>query len=137
MKKTFQLETIDDIAREVLKSVSGKVLCFYGNMGVGKTTLIKQMVKCLGGIDGASSPTFGLVNEYHSKNDEVLGYHFDFYRIADESEVYDMGFEDYLASEAWLFVEWPEMVASVLPENHERIHLHFIDENTRSIELNP
>ncbi|MEM9076226.1 MAG: tRNA (adenosine(37)-N6)-threonylcarbamoyltransferase complex ATPase subunit type 1 TsaE [Bacteroidota bacterium] len=137
MKREFALEHIDDVARELLQSVHGKVLCFYGEMGAGKTTLIKHLVKNLNGIDAANSPTFGLVNEYFSKKNTLLGYHFDFYRIEDESEIYDLGFEDYLGSGAWLFIEWPEKVTSVLPENTHHIHIHFIDENTRSIELNP
>ena len=137
MKKEFTLETIDNVAKELLESMRGKVVCFYGEMGAGKTTLIKKLVEALGGIDAANSPTFGLVNEYHNKKNELLGYHFDFYRIEKESEIYDLGFEDYLASQAWLFIEWPEKVSSVLPENTENIHLRFIDENTRSIELNP
>ncbi|WP_422859831.1 tRNA (adenosine(37)-N6)-threonylcarbamoyltransferase complex ATPase subunit type 1 TsaE [Flagellimonas sp. S174] len=137
MKKEFTLQNIDVVATELLNHVSGKVLCFYGEMGAGKTTLIKHLVKNLDGIDSANSPTFGLVNEYFSKKNKLLGYHFDFYRIEDESEIYDLGFEDYLNSNAWLFIEWPEKVSSVLPENTESIHLHFIDENTRSIEINP
>ena len=137
MKKEFTLEHADSVALELIQSVNGKVLCFYGEMGTGKTTLIKKLVEALGGIDAANSPTFGLVNEYYDKKNELLGFHFDFYRIENESEVYDLGFEDYLASQAWLFIEWPEKVSSVLPENTENIHLRFIDENTRSIELNP
>ena len=137
MKKEFTLQEIDAIASELLDQVTGKILCFYGEMGAGKTTLIKHLVKNLHGIDAANSPTFGLVNEYFSKKNELLGYHFDFYRIEDESEIYDLGFEDYLNSKAWLFIEWPEKVTSILPENTDDIHIHFIDENTRSIELNP
>ncbi|WP_435625594.1 tRNA (adenosine(37)-N6)-threonylcarbamoyltransferase complex ATPase subunit type 1 TsaE [Flagellimonas sp.] len=137
MKKEFTLESIDSVAEELLRTVNHKVLCFHGEMGAGKTTLIKKLVEALGGIDAANSPTFGLVNEYHNQKNELLGYHFDFYRIEDESEIYDLGFEDYLTSHAWLFIEWPEKVSSVLPENTENIHIRFIDENTRSIELNP
>ncbi|MEM9361552.1 MAG: tRNA (adenosine(37)-N6)-threonylcarbamoyltransferase complex ATPase subunit type 1 TsaE [Bacteroidota bacterium] len=137
MKRQFTLQGIDTIASELLNQVTGNVLCFYGEMGAGKTTLIKHLVKKLDGMDAANSPTFGLVNEYFSKRNELLGYHFDFYRIEDESEIYDLGFEDYLSSNVWLFIEWPEKVTSVLPENTDHIHIHFIDENTRSIELNP
>ncbi|MEM9866366.1 MAG: tRNA (adenosine(37)-N6)-threonylcarbamoyltransferase complex ATPase subunit type 1 TsaE [Bacteroidota bacterium] len=137
MKKEFQLEEINQIAQEVLRLVSRKTLCFYGEMGVGKTTLIKHLVSELGGIDAANSPTFGIVNEYHSKKKGLLGYHFDFYRIQSEDEVYDLGFEDYLASTAWIFIEWPEKVDSILPEKREVVRLRFVDEKTRSIELNP
>ncbi|WP_318308373.1 tRNA (adenosine(37)-N6)-threonylcarbamoyltransferase complex ATPase subunit type 1 TsaE [Flagellimonas crocea] len=136
MKKTFQLGQIKDVAKELLQEVPNKVLCFYGDMGVGKTTLIKAMVLELGAGDVANSPTFGLVNEYSGHNDAPLAYHFDFYRINDEMEALDMGFEDYLNSGAWLFIEWPEKISSLLPDDSVGIFLRFIEENTRSIELN-
>lgn len=137
MKTTFTLQNIDRVAQELLEQISSKTLCFYGEMGAGKTTLIKALVKELGGIDFANSPTFGLVNEYHKSGDELLGYHFDFYRIEKETEALDLGFEDYMASPGWIFIEWPEKISSILPEKSEKVHLRFIDENTRSIELNP
>ncbi|TAI48729.1 tRNA (adenosine(37)-N6)-threonylcarbamoyltransferase complex ATPase subunit type 1 TsaE [Flagellimonas allohymeniacidonis] len=137
MKTEFTLQEIDAIAEQLVKSVKNKTLCFFGEMGAGKTTLIKALVKRLGGIDYASSPTFGLVNEYHDGSDELLAYHFDFYRIETEAEALDLGFEDYTSSDAWIFIEWPEKITSLLPENSEKVHLRFIDENTRSVELNP
>ena len=136
MKKSFQLEEIQDVAKEVLQKVPNKVLCLYGDMGVGKTTLIKAMVKQLGAVDMANSPTFGLVNEYSDANDSPLAYHFDFYRLNDEMEALDMGFDDYLSSDAWLFIEWPDKISTLLPEDAVSVFLHFIEENTRSIELN-
>lgn len=136
MKRNFQLDEINEVANEVLKNVPGKVLCLYGDMGVGKTTLVKALVKELGAVDMANSPTFGLVNEYSDENDNPLAYHFDFYRLNDEMEALDMGFEDYLNSDAWLFIEWPEKISSLLPEDAVRVFLHFIEETTRSIELN-
>lgn len=136
MKITFQLREISEVAKQVIASANkSKILCFYGEMGAGKTTLIKTMVKELGGIDEASSPTFGLVNEYHDKNGKLLAFHFDFYRIEDKAEALDLGLEDYLDSPAWIFMEWPEKIKSLLPEDVVSIHLHFIDENTRSIEF--
>ncbi len=134
MKITFQLEEISEVAKNVIASASNKSLCFYGGMGAGKTTLIKAMVKELGGIDEANSPTFGLVNEYHDKNGNLLAFHFDFYRIENEVEALDLGLEDYFGSPAWKFMEWPEKIKSLLPKDAVAIHLHFIDENTRSIE---
>lgn len=136
MKRNFQLDEINEVANEVLKNAPGKVLCLYGDMGVGKTTLVKALVKELGAVDVANSPTFGLVNEYSDENDNPLAYHFDFYRLNDEMEALDMGFEDYLNSNAWLFIEWPEKISSLLPEDAVRVFLHFIEETTRSIELN-
>ncbi|MFT0715709.1 tRNA (adenosine(37)-N6)-threonylcarbamoyltransferase complex ATPase subunit type 1 TsaE [Flagellimonas lutimaris] len=136
MKRNFQLDEINEVANEVLKNAPGKVLCLYGDMGVGKTTLVKALVKELGAVDMANSPTFGLVNEYSDENDNPLAYHFDFYRLNDEMEALDMGFEDYLNSDAWLFIEWPEKISSLLPEDAVRVFLHFIEETTRSIELN-
>ncbi len=136
MKKTFQLKDIQKVAKAIIGATSGKQLCFYGEMGAGKTTLIKALVKELGAVDSGNSPTFGLVNEYHDAKGDLLAYHFDFYRLEDEIEALDMGLEDYLNSDAWIFMEWPEKIKSLLPEDVVSIFLHFIDENTRSVELN-
>ncbi|WP_421824961.1 tRNA (adenosine(37)-N6)-threonylcarbamoyltransferase complex ATPase subunit type 1 TsaE [Flagellimonas oceanensis] len=136
MKRTFQLDEINEVAQELLMRAPNKVLCLYGDMGVGKTTLVKALVKDLGAVDVANSPTFGLVNEYSDENDTPLAYHFDFYRLNDEMEALDMGFEDYLNSDAWLFIEWPDKISSLLPEDAVGVFLHFVEESTRSIELN-
>ncbi len=136
MKKTFQLKDIQKVAKAIIGATSGKQLCFYGEMGAGKTTLIKALVKELGAVDSGNSPTFGLVNEYHDAKGDLLAYHFDFYRLEDEIEALDIGLEDYLNSDAWIFMEWPEKIKSLLPEDVVSIFLHFIDENTRSVELN-
>lgn len=136
MKRTFQLNEIHEVAKELLEKAPNKVVCLYGDMGVGKTTLVKAVVEQLGAVDIASSPTFGLVNEYSDVNDTPLAYHFDFYRLNDEMEALDMGFEDYLNSDAWLFIEWPEKIPSLLPNDAVSVFLHFIEESTRSIELN-
>ena len=136
MKRTFQLNEIHDVAKELLEKAPNKVVCLYGEMGVGKTTLVKALIKELGAVDVASSPTFGLVNEYSDENDNPLAYHFDFYRLNDEMEALDMGFEDYLNSDAWLFIEWPEKIPSLIPNDAVSVFLHFIEESTRSIELN-
>ncbi|WP_420322483.1 tRNA (adenosine(37)-N6)-threonylcarbamoyltransferase complex ATPase subunit type 1 TsaE [Flagellimonas sp.] len=132
---TFQKDELHLAAQYVLDNVKSKTLCFYGEMGAGKTTLIRSIVKKLGGMDNANSPTFGLVNEYHDQNGNLLAYHFDFYRIEDEMEALDLGLEDYLNSDAWIFMEWPEKIESLLPDEVVSVYLHFIDENTRSIEF--
>lgn len=136
MKTTFQLSEISEVAQELLRSLPNKTVCLYGDMGVGKTTLVKALVRELGAMDIANSPTFGLVNEYYSSNDDLIAYHFDFYRLNDETEALDMGLEDYLNSNSWIFIEWPEKIKTFIPEDAVRLNLHFIDENTRSIELN-
>ena len=136
MKRTFKLDEIQEVAKALLQNAPNKVLCLYGDMGVGKTTLVKALVKELGAVDVANSPTFGLVNEYFDANENLLAYHFDFYRLNDEMEALDMGFEDYLNSDAWLFIEWPDKISSLLPEDAVGVFLQFIEENTRSIELN-
>lgn len=132
---TFYKNELGRAVEYVLDNVKSKTLCFHGDMGAGKTTLIKSIVEKLGGDKTANSPTFGLVNEYHDQNGNLLVYHFDFYRIENEMEALDLGLEDYLNSEAWIFIEWPEKIESLLPQNSDSIFLHFIDENTRSIEF--
>ena len=81
MKLSFTISEIDTIAKKIVTNFKQNIICFYGPMGVGKTTLIKAIIKELGAVDSGNSPTFGLVNEYPTKNGDVVAYHFDFYRI--------------------------------------------------------
>ena len=133
MNKSFNITDINSIAKEILRSVDSKVLLFYGEMGVGKTTLIGEIVKELGCVTDVSSPTFSIVNEYEIT--EGLVYHFDFFRIENEVEVYDIGFEDYTDSDNWIFIEWPEKLSSLIPEHVNEIHLEKVSENSRNINL--
>lgn len=133
---TFHLSEIDKAAA-LLKAANRKFLCFYGDMGAGKTTLIQALVKQLGAVDTANSPTFSIVNEYHDPQGAVLAYHFDFYRLEDEKEALDLGLEEYWNTDAWILIEWPQNIASLLPQEATAIHLHFIDETTRAIEFRP
>ena len=134
MKKIIYTENgILKIAQEIIAGSKSKNLCFYGEMGAGKTTLIKALVKTLGKIDVANSPSFGIVNEYQYPNGKALGYHFDFYRINDEIEALDLGFDDYLNQDLWVFIEWPEKISSFLPENTTDIFVKVIDAFTREI----
>lgn len=135
MKRTYQLSELSEIAIWVLKSSPGRVILFKGPMGSGKTTLIKEITHQLGVEHVTSSPTFSLVNEYLSKKGETI-YHFDFYRIEDEEEAFDMGIEEYFDSDAWCFVEWPEKVENVLPLDSVVIHLSINQDNTRTLEIN-
>lgn len=129
----YSQNQIDQIAQQLLQQVRSKILCFYGEMGAGKTTLIKALVKELGGKGATNSPTFGIVNEYHSDKGEVLGYHFDFYRLEDEIEALDLGLEDYLRQDVWIFMEWPEKISSFLPDETSKITLEVEDAQTRKL----
>ncbi|MDP5106002.1 MAG: tRNA (adenosine(37)-N6)-threonylcarbamoyltransferase complex ATPase subunit type 1 TsaE [Polaribacter sp.] len=134
MNKNYSLENLSEVASEVIASVENKILLFYGQMGVGKTTLIKEICKQLGVLDTISSPTFSLVNEYQtSKKDKV--FHFDFYRITDEEEALDMGIEDYLYNNDWCLIEWPENIENLLPLDAVEIYLSILDKDKRNIQL--
>jgi tRNA threonylcarbamoyladenosine biosynthesis protein TsaE len=130
---TYKETDIAKVAQHIIKETTSKTLCFYGSMGAGKTTLIKALVKELGGTDTVSSPTFGIVNEYHHIDGSVLGYHFDFYRLNDETEALDLGFEDYLNQNTWIFIEWPEKIPSFLPDDALDLCIEILDETTRKI----
>ncbi len=135
MNKNYSLDDLSIIAKETIASSENKILLFYGKMGVGKTTLIKEICKELGVKDNISSPTFSLVNEYKTSKNETV-YHFDFYRIEDEEEAYDIGIEDYFDSNSWCLIEWPENVENLLPLESVAINLTMLDNNLRNIQLN-
>jgi tRNA threonylcarbamoyladenosine biosynthesis protein TsaE len=133
MQITYSESQINEVVLQLIEQVPSKTLCFYGPMGAGKTTFIKAIVKYLGGAGDANSPTFGIVNEYHNDNDELLAYHFDFYRLNNESEAFDFGIEDYFNSDAWLFMEWPEKIPSILPYDAIKITIEVLDSETRKL----
>lgn len=111
-----------------------KVWLFEGQMGAGKTTLIKEIYTCLGITDSISSPTFSLVNIYQNKEGEEF-YHFDFYRIEDEMEAVDIGSDEYFYSGKYCFIEWPEKIPNLIPEHYLKININLGQENNRLIEL--
>ncbi|WP_460680653.1 tRNA (adenosine(37)-N6)-threonylcarbamoyltransferase complex ATPase subunit type 1 TsaE [Mucilaginibacter koreensis] len=119
------IESINDLsqAANMVLTQAGqqKVFLFYGEMGAGKTTLIKELCRQLGVQEQASSPTFSIVNEYQGRERKV--YHFDFYRLKNQTEALDMGYEEYFYSGDYCFVEWPEKIADLLPEHYTRISL--------------
>ena len=135
MNKTYSLKELSAIAKEIIFQSNNKILLFYGQMGVGKTTLIKEICRQLGVLDNISSPTFSLVNEYQTSTQEII-YHFDFYRIDDEEEALDMGIEDYFESQNWCLIEWPENIENLLPLDAVEIHLTLLDDGQRNIQLN-
>ena len=134
MKKIIYTQPeIQEVAKQLITKVPQKILAFHGTMGAGKTTLIKAIVKALGGAGTANSPTFGIVNEYHSLNGDLLGYHFDFYRLKNETEALDLGLEEYLDQDVWIFMEWPEKIESLVPQETTHIHVEVIGLDTRRI----
>jgi tRNA threonylcarbamoyladenosine biosynthesis protein TsaE len=122
MKITYVLSEIDSIATRIIECSKSNILLFYGDMGVGKTTLITSLAKQLGVSETVSSPTFSIVNEYRTLEDKVL-YHFEFYRIHQEEEVLDIGFEEYIMQGDWIFIEWPERITSFIPENSQNVQI--------------
>ncbi|SDG87008.1 tRNA threonylcarbamoyladenosine biosynthesis protein TsaE [Pedobacter terrae] len=106
-----------------------KVFIFEGDMGAGKTTFIKTFCAALGVADVVSSPTYSIVNEYESPNGSV--FHFDFYRIKDIREAYDLGYEEYFYGGGICLIEWPERVEELLPENFVKVEINVLDENRR------
>lgn len=134
MNKNYTLKNLSSIAAEIISSVKNKTLLFYGEMGVGKTTLIKEICQQLGILDNISSPTFSLVNEYQTSKGEKV-FHFDFYRIEEEEEAFDIGIEEYFDSDAWCLVEWPENIENLLPLGAAQIHLSILDDEQRNIQL--
>ena len=129
----FKKEELSEIAQIILRDVQSKTLLFYGEMGTGKTTLISAIVSEMGGVDSTTSPTFSIVNEYKVKDDLV--YHFDFYRLKNEYEALDMGIEDYIYSDSWNFIEWPEKIKNLLPENVTILELSIADDDRRILKI--
>ncbi|MDP3312631.1 tRNA (adenosine(37)-N6)-threonylcarbamoyltransferase complex ATPase subunit type 1 TsaE [Lutibacter sp.] len=134
MVKNYSLQQIDQIANDIIQHSNHKILLFYGEMGAGKTTLIKEIVKQLGSIDNVSSPTFSLVNEYRSVENKII-FHFDFFRIDSENEAMDMGIEEYFYSNNWCLVEWPNKIENLLPLESVIITISIINPNLRTITL--
>jgi tRNA threonylcarbamoyladenosine biosynthesis protein TsaE len=111
------LSELPAVANQIIQAFGDRnVIAFQGQMGAGKTTFIKAVCVALGVKDTISSPTFSIVNEYLSASGRKI-YHFDFYRIKDINEAYDMGYEEYLYSDALCLIEWPEKIESILPLN--------------------
>jgi tRNA threonylcarbamoyladenosine biosynthesis protein TsaE len=133
----YKESDLDIIAQQLIDEFGYlKVWCFEAEMGAGKTTLIKRICKYLGVADEMSSPTFSIVNEYQTTfGNEV--YHFDFYRLKDIDEAYDIGVEDYLFSGNTCLLEWPEIIEPLLPDQYLEININLVDDYTRSLTANP
>jgi len=122
-------------AKKLLEHAGVKrIFAFYGSMGSGKTTIIKAICEVLGAIDIVSSPTFTLVNEYRTSGGESI-FHIDFYRIKKQEEVYDFGVEEYLTGDSYCFMEWPELVEDILPEEIVCVRITVDDEEQRILDI--
>ncbi|MDR2221614.1 MAG: tRNA (adenosine(37)-N6)-threonylcarbamoyltransferase complex ATPase subunit type 1 TsaE [Flavobacteriaceae bacterium] len=136
MEITFTLDKIDQVAKAILEQVKHKIILFDAPMGAGKTTLIKALAKQLDIKDLTSSPTFSIVNEYKSETTNTTVYHFDLYRMEEEEEAYDMGMDEYLSSNAWCFIEWPEKAENMLSqEETAQITIEILADGQRKLQL--
>lgn len=136
MKWTIDtLDDINNVAAKFLDFVGDRtIFALYGPMGVGKTTFVKAVAACLGVQDDVSSPTFAIVNEYETDKGEVL-YHFDFYRVNNISEALDFGYEEYFFSGRRCFIEWPEKINDLLPEEIVNCHLTELPDGRRELSV--
>jgi tRNA threonylcarbamoyladenosine biosynthesis protein TsaE len=132
-RKEDELERAAEVLRDEFKN--NRMFIFSGAMGSGKTTFIKYICKVLGVKSGISSPTFSLVNEYECTNGSVV-YHFDFYRIKDIQEAYDIGYEEYFYSGNYCFIEWPEKIPGLIPLDAVEIKIEVKDNGDREIWIN-
>ncbi|MFD0766406.1 tRNA (adenosine(37)-N6)-threonylcarbamoyltransferase complex ATPase subunit type 1 TsaE [Mucilaginibacter lutimaris] len=123
---------LPQVASEILECAGDtRIFLFYGDMGAGKTTIIKALCAQLGVLDAATSPTFSIVNQYKGQDGPV--YHFDFYRLKDQNEALDMGYEEYFYSGNYCFIEWPEKIANLIPDSYTGIRIRVIDATGRQI----
>lgn len=119
----------------LMKDRSEKIYCFIGEMGSGKTTFIKAICEDLGVIDNINSPTFSIVNEYTTKNDETI-FHFDLYRLENLEAALNIGIEEYLQSGNYCFIEWPEIIEDILPDNFVVVEIEETEDGVRMITVN-
>lgn len=135
--KLFRAGTVNDLAaaaEQLIKDAAGfRIFAVSGEMGAGKTTFIKAICKQLGAADSVTSPTFTIVNEYMVPGAESI-YHFDFYRINKITELYDFGFEEYIDSGRYCFIEWPEISEKILPADSVVVKISTGEDNSRAIE---
>lgn len=129
------LSCLQPAAEEFIKQIGErKIFAFYGKMGAGKTTFISAVCEALGVRDVINSPTFAIVNEYLSGNGELI-YHFDFYRIKNIGEALDIGYYDYIDSGCLCFMEWPELVESILPDDTVKVYIEEEADGSRLIKF--
>ena len=134
MDFTFTLDQLPNVAADVLKSIENRVIVFQGEMGVGKTTFIAALCHTIGVVGKTSSPTFSLVNEYETSDNQLV-YHFDCYRLNSEAEALDFGIEDYLYSGNFCFIEWPEKIPNLLNMSLTKISIKLLENDVRQLTI--
>ncbi len=128
------VDELELVSQQILSFAGNeKIFMFYGQMGAGKTTLINSLCAKLGTQDKTSSPTFSIVNEYSLANGSI--FHFDFYRLKNQNEAFDFGYEDYFYSGNYCFIEWPEKIPDLWPDSFVEIRIEVLDDDKRIIEL--
>lgn len=131
--KATTIKELSKAAAELIDTFpDSRVFAFYGKMGAGKTTFIQAVCKYLGTFDKVTSPTFALINEYTTEKGNSI-YHFDFYRIKDIEEAFDLGYEDYIYSGNYCLIEWPEKIAPLLPDNIVSVNIEVLTGDVREI----
>jgi len=130
---TYSINNIDHVAKQLLTHLKYKTIIFNAPIGLGKTTLIKAIVKALGSKDKVTSPTFSIVNQYQIKTAPI--YHFDLYRIKNEDELFDLGIEEYINTKNWLLIEWPEKITPLLQYNYASVSITQLHNGDRHIIL--
>ena len=131
MVKNFDLNQVDAIAESLVNLFKHKIILLKGDLGAGKTTLVKKIVKKLGSNEDISSPTFGIVNELIIG--ESIAFHLDLYRIKSQVELLRLGFDEYLYSGNYCFIEWPEIAMKLISQPHHTITLNNLNDSTRNI----
>jgi tRNA threonylcarbamoyladenosine biosynthesis protein TsaE len=133
----IRLSQLETAAHKMLDTFpEHRIFAFYGGMGAGKTTFIHALCQALGSTDYVTSPSFAIINEYSIPAGDVI-YHFDFYRIKNLEEAFDLGYEDYFYSGQYCLIEWPEKIESLLPEQYIEVTIEVTSDDSRSIRANP
>lgn len=132
-EKITSVEGLKNVATNLIRQFPDhRIFALYGKMGAGKTTFIQAICNSLGSGDNVTSPTFAIINEYKTTDFSSI-YHFDFYRIENLEEAYDLGYEDYIYSGSYCFIEWPEMIEPLLPENIVEVKIEVQEDESRLI----
>ena len=134
MEYIYELNQIDKVAEQIIAQLKYPTILFYGDLGAGKTTLIKALVKALGSDDSVSSPTFSLINEYKTRDGDTI-YHLDLYRLKEENEAYDIGIEEILDRGSLKFIEWPQKINNLIDNNVHSAKISSINESKRKLEF--